>query len=98
MWEKLIGLFQLLWDAGKQAQDNRADIESLAEKHERLNEVVRILATQNVTLHNETEAVRAELRHERELRERDNRELELKLRLQISEDLRRLPPDSSTPS
>ena len=92
MWEKLVGWLQLLWDAGKQAQDNRNDIRDLAQDHQDLSDVVRILATQNELMRGELEAVRAELRHERELRERENRETELKLRLQISEELRRLPP------
>ena len=85
MWEKLAAWLRLLWEAGKQAEDNRADIKLLAEDQRRLFHVVQILV-------NDNQKLRDDLRHEHELRERDARELELKLRLQISEELRRLPP------
>lgn len=98
MWENLVGWLHLLWDAGKQTQDNRNDIRDLAQDHEDLTNVIRVLATQNELLRKDLEAVRAELAHERALREAQGRELELKLRLQLSEELRRLPPGGSTPS
>jgi hypothetical protein len=92
MWEKVAAWLKFLWDAGKQSEDNREDIKTLAEDQTRLFRVVQILSNENYRL-------RDELRHERELRERDRsererdlRELKLELRLQIAEELRRLSP------
>jgi len=96
MWEKIAAWIRLLWDTGKQTEDNRADIKQFAEDQRRLFHLVQFLVGDNQKLRDDNQALRDELRqalqHERELRERDIREIELKMRLQISEELRRLPP------
>lgn len=96
MMERLIGWFQLLWDAGKYLKEHGAAIEESKEEDERLLNLVQLLAVQNQQL-------RSDLTHERELRgqqiESLRRELadsqekiELRLRLEISEKMRQLPP------
>lgn len=85
MWERLIAWFQLLWNTGQEVRELRSDVERLQQNEYELYKLVRNLANQNNLL-------RQELRHERELRERDLRELKLEMRLQIAEELRRLPP------
>ena len=85
MWENLIDWFRLLWDSGRQLREQGAAIENLEEKTEYLVEIVKALNVENQRL-------RDQLQHERELREGAIREIELRLRLQIAEELRRLPP------
>ncbi len=52
------------------------------------NDLIRALATQN-------ELLRREFAHEREKRADEIEKLELRLRLQVSEELRRLPPSGN---
>ena len=85
MWERLIGWFHMMWDAGKKVEAHSDAIDELQESDRRIIRALQTLAAEN-------ELLRQALLHERELRERDGKELELKLRLQISEELRRLPP------
>jgi len=85
MWEKITGWSRLLWDAGQQTQENRADIKQLRADFARVFQAIQTLAVENETL-------RTALQHERELRLKDLENLELKLRLQIAEELHRLPP------
>lgn len=87
MGENLIDWFRLLWDSGRQLREQGAAIEELEEKTQYLVEIVQALNVENSRLHDK-------LQHERELRESHSRELELRLRLQIAEELRRLPPPS----
>ena len=94
MWEKLIGWLQFLWDSGREVKDNSKAIRELRRNDLELYEGMRALALQNELLRKDNEALRQALQHEHELRERDIRELKLELRLQISEELRRLPPAS----
>ena len=88
MWENLIDWFRLLWDSGRQLRQQGAAIENLEEKTEYLVEIVQALNVENQRL-------RDQIGHERELREGAIREIELRLRLQIAEELRRLPPPPS---
>jgi hypothetical protein len=88
MGEKFVGWLKLLWDAGEKTVEHSAAIDDLQENDRRLLQLIQTLAGEN-------ERLRDELRHGRELRERDLRELKLELRLQISEELRRLPPPKS---
>jgi SMC interacting uncharacterized protein involved in chromosome segregation len=92
MWEKLIGWLRFLWDAGKETQENGAAIQELDANQRVLIELVRTVLSQQDTLRAENAALRQALEHERELREREIANLKLELRLQISEELRRLPP------
>ena len=85
MWEKLTGWLRLLWEAGEQTQKNTLSIEKLHANDERFLEYAKALAAEN-------DLLRQALQHERELRERDIEKIKLELRLQISEELRRLPP------
>ena len=88
MWEKLASWFRFLWNSGEQVERNVADIKELQEDNRRLTLLVQALIDQNERLVAET---RQSLTHERELRESGLRELKLELRLQLSEELRRLP-------
>ena len=87
MWQTLAAWLRVQWNSGKQIERNVADIKALQEDNERLTRVVQVLA-------NEQERTRDALRHERELRESAMRELRLEQQLRISEELRRLPPQS----
>lgn len=85
MWEKLAGWAQFIWEAGRQTRDNSEEIRRLKEENLRLVSALHTLSDQH-------ERLRDEIRHEREIRESNLRELRLELRLQLSEELRRLPP------
>ena len=89
MWEKLASWFRFLWNSGKLVEQNVADIKDLQEDNRRLALLVQSLIDQNERLASE---MRQSALHERERQEGGLRELELKLRLQLSEELRRLPP------
>jgi hypothetical protein len=92
MWEKLAGWLQFLWNSGQEVKDNSSAIRELRQNDLELYEALRSLAMQNELLRKDNEALRQALHHERELREGEMRELKLELRLQIAEELRRLPP------
>ncbi len=81
MWERLIGWLQFLWDAGRETKENSSAIRELRQNDLELYEAMRALALQNEILRKDNEVLRQALQHERELRERDMQELELKLRL-----------------
>ena len=85
MWEKLTLWFRFLWDAGENLQEYGAAIEELRENDKRVLEMLRMLIAEN-------EMLEQQLRHEREKRADELEKIELRLRLQISEELRRLPP------
>jgi len=85
MWQQIINWVRLLWDTGKEFQQMRTELKDLQNDQRATYEFMQALANQN-------ELLRQELRHERELRERDLKELKLEIRLQIAEGLRRLPP------
>ena len=85
MWERLVGWFSLLWDSGKKLNEQAIAIDELQESNQQLARAVQHLFAENERLHDA-------IRHERELRESSMRELKLEVRLQISEELRRLPP------
>lgn len=85
MWEKLLNWARFLWDAGQKSEQNSRQIGEAQE----LSELNRLLYIQ--------------LEHERELRQEqikslrrelaDSQEkIELRLRLELSERLRQLPP------
>lgn len=95
MWERVVGWFRLLWDAGKSLEEHSAAIEELRSESQRLLSLVQVLAVENQQL-------RGDLQHERELRQEqieslrrelaDSQEkIELRLRLELSEKLRQLP-------
>ncbi len=85
MLERLVGWFRLLWDAGKLLQEHTESIESSKENEQKMLAMMQALLSQNQEL-------KRELQHEKELRAKDLENLELRLRLQISEQLRQLPP------
>ena len=92
MWEKVIGWLRFLWDSGKETRENTAAIQELDNNQRVLIELVRTVLSQQEILRADNDSLRQALQHERELRERDIKELKLEMRLQISEELRRLPP------
>ena len=92
MWQKLISWARLLWDAGEEMQRIRTEVKDLHTGQSDSNELIRVLAIQNELLRKDNEMLRGELRHERETRAAELEKLELRLRLQLSEELRRLPP------
>ena len=85
MWEQLTGWIQLLWNTGKDVRELQDDVEKLQASEKKIYEFMQVLATQN-------ELLRRDLNQEREKRADDLEKIELRLRLQISEELRRLPP------
>ena len=96
MWEQLTGWFQLLWNTGKDVRELQDDVETLQANEEKTYELIRALATQNELLRRDLAAQNELLRHdlaqEREKRADELEKIELRLRLQMSEELRRLPP------
>ena len=92
MWERISFWLKLLWDAGKETQENRADIERLDAGHRETQQFIQALAVENEILRKDNEMLRQQLQHERELRERDHHDLQREIRLQIAEALHRLPP------
>lgn len=90
MWEKVISWLHWLWDSGKEVQYNSAAIRELDQNQRDFLEFLRGVSSAQKNLLKDNEMLRQQLQHERELRERDIRELKMELRLQISEELRRL--------
>jgi hypothetical protein len=89
MWEKLVLWFKFLWDAGEDLKVHGAAIEKLRKNDHRFLNLARTLITENASL-------KEQLAHEREKRADEMEKLELRLRLQISEELRKLPPDNNS--
>jgi len=94
--ERLIGWFRFVWDAGKTLELHSESFKELRQSDNDTLGAVQVLAIQNQQL-------RDELRHERELPQTEvaalrrekaqvQENLELRLRLELSEALRQLPP------
>lgn len=96
MLEKISGLFRLLWDSGRLLSSHSEAIKSSEETGVKVLHLIQLISSQNRSLEqqltNEREARKVEMEHERELRRKDLENLELRLRLEISEKLRQLPP------
>ena len=75
MWERSISWLKLMWDTGKETQENRADIQKINVVQHELYEFMQALAVENELLRKDNEMLRQQIGHERELRERDHREL-----------------------
>jgi len=104
MLERLSGWFRLLWDSSRMLQEHTESIEATKARQGQFFDLAQLLLGQNLELKHqnselktqieaEREARKAELEHERELRRKDLENLELRLRLEISEKLRQLPPN-----
>ncbi len=87
MWQQIVDWARLLWNTGEEVQDLRREVNDLQIAQSDTNNLIRVLATQN-------ELLRRDLNQEREKRADDLEKVELRLRLQMSEELRRLPPGS----
>lgn len=96
MLEKISGLFRLLWDSGRLLSSHSEAIKSSEETGVKVLHMIQLILAKNRSLEqqltNEREARKVELEHERELRRKDMENLELRLRLEIAEKLRHLPP------
>jgi len=96
MLEKIAGLFHLLWDSGKTLTSHSEAIKRSDETDAKVLHMIQLIlakiGTLEQQLETEREARKTELEHERELRHKDLENLELRLRLEISEKLRQLPP------
>ena len=90
MWERIASWFHWMWDSGKEVQSHGAAIKELDRNQLEFLEFMRAISNDQSSLRKDNEMLRQQLQHERELRERDIRELKIELRLQISEELRRL--------
>ena len=88
MWQQIVSWARLLWDTGEEVQRLRAEVRDLQLAQSDSNDLMRALATQSELLHRE-------IQHEREKRADELEKIELRLRLQMSEELRRLPPGES---
>ena len=89
MWQKIGGWFKLLWDAGRDLEEHSSAIRELQHRNQRFAHDFEHLFDQN-------ERLREELHYERELRAAafikftdELEKMELRLRLQISEELRK---------
>lgn len=91
MWQQIISWARLLWDTGEEVQRIRAEVKDLEIGQQDSHDFMRALATQNELLRKDNESLRRELQHEREKRADELEKIELRLRLQISEEFRRLP-------
>lgn len=89
MWQQIVDWARLLWNTGEEVQDLRREVNGLQVAQGELNDLIRVLATQN-------ELLRRDLNQEREKRADELEKIELRLRLQMSEELRRLPPTSGS--
>jgi hypothetical protein len=96
MWEKLVSWFRWIWDFGNEVRVQGEAIKKLKQDQHEFLEFMRAISNDQDSLRKDNEMLRQQLLHERELRERDIRELKTELRLQISEELRRL--DKSAPN
>ena len=85
MWQQIVDWARLLWNTGEEVQDLRREVNDMQLRQSETNELIRVLATQN-------ELLRRDLAQEREKRADELEKIELRLRLQMSEELRRLPP------
>ena len=92
MWERLAAWFRLLWDARQKTAEHSAAIDELDETDRRILQIVQSLAMQNELLRKGNENLRFELQREKEKRADELEKVELRLRLQIAQELRRLPP------
>lgn len=104
MLERLSGWFRLLWDSSRILQEHTESIESSKARQGQFFDLAQLLLGQNLELKHqnlkieaqieaEREARKTELEHERELRRKGLENLELRLRLEIAEKLRHLPPN-----
>ena len=95
MLERLSGWLRLLWDSSRILQEHTQSIESSKQREVKFVEVAQFLLAQVQHLERELDAERearkTEMEHERELRKKDLENLELRLKLEISEKLRQLP-------
>ena len=87
MLERLSGWLRLLWDSSRILQEHTESIEASKAREERFVALAQTLLVQNRELKREVE-------HERELRKKELENLELRLKLEIAEKLRQLPPKS----
>ncbi len=85
MWQQIVDWARLLWNTGEEVQDLRREVNDLQLRQSEINELIHILATQN-------ELLRRDLEGERQKRADDLEKIEVRLHLQISEELRPLPP------
>lgn len=92
MWQRLIGWFKLLWDAGEKINEHTTAIGELGESDGQLLHLLQALATRLELLQKDNEMLRQQLQHERQQQRDELKKIELRLRLQLSEELRRLPP------
>jgi len=96
MLERLSGWLRLMWDSNRILQEHTEGIEASKARETKFVEVAQWLLNRNAALErqleNEREARRTEMEHERELRRKELELLELRLKLEISEALRQLPP------
>lgn len=88
MWERLGGWFRLLWDAGEKFNQHSTAIDELQKSNQQLVQAIEYLLERNRRREDEVEQ---RLRQESEKRADELEKIELRLRLQISEELRRLP-------
>jgi len=101
MLEKLVSLWHLVWEAGTKTKENSKDIGAIQKQNQEFSVTIKVLMEQREhdremseqriqTLEREIEALRREARMAQE-------NVELKLRLALSEYLRQLPPPDKKP-
>lgn len=85
MWQKLIDLARFAWDLGEDTRQNSKKIGELQEENEELTRTLQLAVFEIQRLRDEMGHLKLKVTDEQE-------KLELRLRLELSEKLRQLPP------
>lgn len=89
MWPRIASWFKIIWDAGDDINKQGVAIRKLQESNQYLVRTIEFLLERDERREKE---LGRRLRQESEKRADELEKIELRLRLQISEELRRLPP------
>ncbi len=87
MLKEIWASFRVLWNNGADTAKNADHIKNVEDELSQLSELVQILAVRDAQHERE-------LTHQRELHQKELENVELRLRLELSEKLRQLPPRS----
>lgn len=93
MWQQIVAWFRLLWGMSDDVQRLRSDVRDLQLGEQYTHDFMTALAAQNELLRKDNDMLRRELEIERERSVNESEKMELRLRLQISEELRLHPSD-----
>ena len=92
MLERLIGWFRVVWDAGNTLESHSESFRELRQSDKEQLTAVQVLALQNQQLRDERELRQTEVAALRRGLAQMQQNLELRLRLEVSQAMRQLPP------